>query len=406
MKNLPNTPSLRFPQFSGNWEIKKLGEVAKFSKGKGISKSDIVKDGKIKCIRYGELYTTYGETINEVVSYTNIDSLDLILSEENDVIIPASGETQIDIATASCVLNKGIALGGDLNIIKSANNGVFLSYYLNSSKKNEIANLAQGISVVHLYASQLAILDLNLPTLPEQEKIAGFLTVVDEKLQALKKKKALLEEYKKGIMQRIFSGQLRFKDAHGQPYPDWEVRKLGEVCYKVDRKNKLKEKLPIYSINNQTGFVPQSEQFDGLDSNERGYDISLYKIVEKNTFAYNPARINVGSIGYSGNLSGKVIISSLYVCFKTADYINDNYFNHFLKTQYFNNQVLIKGEGGVRIYLFFENFSEIEINLPCQPEQEKIAEFLGAIDAKIAALQTQLDKTMEWKKGLLQGMFC
>lgn len=95
------------------------------------------------------------------------------MSESNDVIIPASGETQIDIATASCVIKSGIALSGDLNIIKTANNGVFLSYYLNNKKKIEIANLAQGISVVHLYSSQLATLNLNFPSLPEQNKIAN-----------------------------------------------------------------------------------------------------------------------------------------------------------------------------------------------------------------------------------------
>lgn len=151
-----NVPKLRFPEFKGEWERKKLGEVATFSKGKGISKADIIEDGRTECIRYGELYTHYGETIKEIKSKTNIELKDLVLSEANDVIIPASGETQIDIATASCVLKKGIALGGDLNIIKTKNEGVFLSYYLNSRKKYEIANLAQGISVVHLYSSVLA----------------------------------------------------------------------------------------------------------------------------------------------------------------------------------------------------------------------------------------------------------
>lgn len=382
MKNLPHTPSLRFPQFSGNWEIKKLGEVAKFSKGKGISKSDIVKDGKIKCIRYGELYTTYGETINEVVSYTNIDSLDLILSEENDVIIPASGETQIDIATASCVLNKGIALGGDLNIIKSANNGVFLSYYLNSSKKNEIANLAQGISVVHLYASQLAILDLNLPTLPEQEKIAGFLTVVDEKLQALKKKKALLEDYKKGIMQRIFSGQLRFKDALGQPYPDWEVRKLGEVLTigsGKDYKHLGDGDVPVFGTGGFMKYV--------------------------NSFLYDGETVCIGRKGTIDKpfyFFGKLwTVDTLFYTYKFVESLPKFIFFQFQMINW-----LEYNEASGVPSLSKSTIEKIEINLPSLPEQKKIAEFLGAIDAKIAALQNQLDKTREWKKGLLQGMFC
>src|SRR5690606_35080787 len=146
-------PELRFPEFVnvGEWEEKILGDVATFFKGKGISKADIVEDGSLPCIRYGELYTHYNETITKIKSSTNLSTDDLILSQVNDVIIPASGETQIDIATASCVLQDGVALGGDLNIIRTNLNGVFLSYYLNNAKKEDIAQMAQGISVVHLY---------------------------------------------------------------------------------------------------------------------------------------------------------------------------------------------------------------------------------------------------------------
>ena len=176
-----NTPTLRFPEFKEEWENTKLGKVAKFSKGKGISKSEISEYGINECIRYGELYTRYGEVIQDVFSKTNADINKSVVSEANDVIIPASGETQIDIATASCVMKSGVILGGDLNIIKTNKNGVFLSYYLNSKRKLDIANLAQGISVVHLYSSQLALLNLNFPTLPEQQKIATFLTAVDAK---------------------------------------------------------------------------------------------------------------------------------------------------------------------------------------------------------------------------------
>ncbi|ASE61005.1 hypothetical protein CEQ15_05575 [Chryseobacterium indologenes] len=188
-----NVPNLRFPEFTEEWETKKLGDIATFSKGKGISKSDIEENGIIECIRYGELYTHYREVINEIKSKTNVNTSTLVLSEMNDVIIPASGETTIDIATASCVLKSGIALGGDLNIIKTKNNGIFLSYYLNSKKKMEIANLAQGISVVHLYSSQLASLSLSLPKLNEQNRISSFLALLDERIQTQNK---IIEELK------------------------------------------------------------------------------------------------------------------------------------------------------------------------------------------------------------------
>lgn len=199
-------PNYRFPEFKndGDWEERNFDSIATFLKGKGISKADIVDDGKTPCIRYGELYTTYKETIDKVVSYTDIPVKDLVFSKANDVIIPSSGETQLDIATASCVLNDNIALGGDLNIIRSTSNGVFLSYYLNNAKKYEIARMAQGNAVVHLYPHQLKTLNLQLPEINEQQKIANCLSSVDELKVELLNKIEQLKLHKKGLMQGLF----------------------------------------------------------------------------------------------------------------------------------------------------------------------------------------------------------
>jgi len=200
---------------------------------------------------------------------------------------------------------------------------------------------------------------------------------------------SLLRLYKQGILQRLFSQELRFKKSDNEYFPDWAIKKLGEVTFKTGTKNKESIKYPIYSINNKEGFLPQSEQFDGMDSNDRGYDISMYKIITSNTFAYNPARINVGSIGYSGNLNN-VIVSSLYVCFKTTDEINDEYLMVYLKSNDFNKAVLRTVEGGVRNYLFYENFSSIDLPVPSILEQAKIAEFISVIDNKILAIENQI----------------
>lgn len=199
---------IRFKDEDGNdypaWEEKKLGTIAKFTKGRNISKADIDINGEISCIRYGELYTEYGEIIDEVKSKTNIDSKNLVFSEANDVIIPASGETQLDIATASCVMSNGIALGGDLNIIKSPLNGIFLSYYLNSVKKNDIASLAQGNAVVHLYGKELKTLKINVPIIEEQQKIANFLSVIDKQIEKTVSQIDSSKVFKKGLLQKMF----------------------------------------------------------------------------------------------------------------------------------------------------------------------------------------------------------
>ena len=192
---------IRFKQEDGSgypeWEEKRLGDIVTFSKGKGISKSDIELEATNPCIRYGELYTQYGEVIDNIVSHTNLQKEGLVLSEANDVIIPSSGETNIDIATASCVLYDGIILGGDLNIIKSKMNGVFLAYYMNSHLRLEIAKYGQGVSVVHLYSSHLKLLKLLVPSLNEQNKIANSLSAIDDKISVVTSQINKKKEWKK-----------------------------------------------------------------------------------------------------------------------------------------------------------------------------------------------------------------
>lgn len=197
---------LRFKDENGedypDWEEKKLGEIAKFSKGKGISKDDISNEG-FECIRYGELYTTYKEKITTIFSKTSLKVDELVFSQENDIIIPTSGETAVDIATASCVMKNEVAIGGDTTIIKTKENGLFLSYYLNS-QRNKIARLAQGVSVVHLYSSHLKELELTLPNVKEQIKIASFLSAIEMKIEELDKELEIIKEFKKGLLQQMF----------------------------------------------------------------------------------------------------------------------------------------------------------------------------------------------------------
>lgn len=182
-----------------------MGAIGKFHRGKGIAKSDIDEDGKISCIRYGELYTIYNELISEVLSRTNREPEDLVMSEINDVIIPSSGETSIDIAKASCVMQKGVALGGDLNIFRSSENGIFLSYYLNNRKRKDIAALAQGNSVVHLYSQQLKSLEIALPVKEEQDRIANFLVALDSRLKVVSDSIAETCSYRKSLLQQLFN---------------------------------------------------------------------------------------------------------------------------------------------------------------------------------------------------------
>ena len=186
------------------WEVVRLGDICEFLKGKGISKDDLADNG-IPCIRYGELYTIYDEIIQKVVSRTNLDSGELIFSKANDIVLPTSGETAIDICKASCVMIDNVALGGDLNVLRSKQNGAFLSYYINHMAKYDIAKLAQGVSIVHLYASELKSLQIPLPPLAEQEKIAQILGVWDKGISVLKSLIEAKTKRKKALMQRLLT---------------------------------------------------------------------------------------------------------------------------------------------------------------------------------------------------------
>ena len=158
----------------------------------------------------------------------------------------------------------------------------------------------------------------------------------------------------------------------------------------------------MFSVTNDRGFVPQSEQFEGRDM--VGEDIKAYKIIHTNDFAYNPARINVGSIAmYTGERP--CMISSLYVCFKTTKEVNNEWLMQLLKTPKMNYYYNVNGEGGVRVYLFYPNFARIRMSIPNIEEQKKIAKLLNLIDERIATQNKIIDKLQSLIKGINQRVF-
>lgn len=414
-------PKLRFREFDDLWVEKQLSNIATFQKGKGISKADIDENGRLECIRYGELYTTYAELIVNVVSKTNIPESDLILSLYNDVIIPASGESNIDIATASCVLKSGVAYSGDLNIIRTKLNGLFLAYYLSNKKKKDIASLAQGVSVVHLYSSQLKTLKLNLPSLPEQKKIAVFLSGVDKKIEQLSRKKELLEQYKKGVMQKLFSQEIRFKpdqteasdDDNGNDFPEWEEKRLGEISERVSvglatsvteyYTHKSVDSVPIIrNLNIKNGYFDDSDMlylkpsFSSLHPNKR---------VRKGDVITVHTGSNVGlTCVVPDKYDMAQTFTTLIVTPKPKRLFNE-YLNQLLSSDYGNYQALRLVVGGGKGNLNTNDFKLYPVALPNYNEQQKIANYLSAIDEKIEKVANQSTQIQTFKKGLLQQMF-
>ncbi|MDV4314168.1 restriction endonuclease subunit S [Acinetobacter indicus] len=402
-------PKLRFKEFDGDWSPYVLKDFVSFRKGKGISKADISENGINECIRYGELYTTYGQVIDHIHSKTNVSKSECILSKAGDVIIPASGETQIDIATASCVLHDDIILSGDLNILSHEENGSWLAYYLSSAKKLEIAQLAQGNSVVHLYSSQLKDLKINKPSKEEQTKIASFLSNVDEKISQLTQKHELLSQYKQGMMQKLFSQQLRFKADDGSEFGEWEEKPLNHYLYTSKLKNKdLKfSKQEVLSVSGELGVVNQIEL---LGRSYAGVSVAPYSVVEHADIVYTKSPLKSNPYGIIKVNKGKAgIVSTLYAVYKCKDNIYpeliDYYFQSDLKLNHFLKPLVKKGaKNDMKV-----NNDHVLTGIVSFPssleEQTKIANFLSAIDQKIEVVAQQIEQAKTWKKGLLQQMF-
>ncbi|PJI18831.1 restriction endonuclease subunit S [Prevotella intermedia] len=382
---------MRFPEFQGEWQEGRLSDIADLSKGIGISKDQLSADGE-PCILYGELYTKYkSETIKEVISKTNIDNTKLVKSKANDVIIPCSGETAEEIATARCVLKDDILLGGDLNIIRlHGYDGSFMSYQLNGKRKYDIAKVAQGVSVVHLYGEHLKNIKTINPSLNEQKKIANLLSLLDERISTQNKIIEDLKKLKSAIIEIEYSPKTK-TSSH-----------IGDFIVQTSKRNKDNAIQTVLSISNRQGFIQQSEQFENRCV--ASDDTSNYKIVERNDFAFNPARINVGSIARLITFE-KGIVSPMYICFRTKGCATPEYLDYFFESKLFFTEIQKRLEGSVRQCLSYEGLCNIPLPLFSIAVQHKIGKQLFKLTQKIKLETDFLEILHKQKQYLLRQMF-
>ena len=360
-------------------------------KGTGISKDQLSDDGE-PCILYGELYTKYkSETIREVISKTNINNTKLVRSKANDVIIPCSGETAEDIATARCVLNGNILLGGDLNIIRlHGYDGAFMSYQLNGRRKYDIAKVAQGVSVVHLYGEHLKGVKTINPCLEEQKKIAKLLSLLDERIATQNKIIEDLKILKSAIIEMEYSHMTK------------SISHIGDFIEQTSKRNKDSAIQNVLSVSNSQGFIQQSEQFENrIVASD---DTSNYKIVERNDFAFNPARINVGSIARLITFE-RGIVSPMYICFRTKCNLFPEYLDYYFESKQFYTEIQKRLEGSVRQCLSFDGLCNIPLCVPSVEIQRQIGKRLSTLVQEIKLEIDFLELLQKQKKFLLYQMF-
>jgi type I restriction enzyme S subunit len=203
------TGKKRLPGFSGEWKTTNLGTVAEFYHGRGLSKDDLREEGSYKCIHYGQLFTIYKELIREVKNRT-ITNVGYFRSTENDVLMPTSDVTPRGLATASCIKEHGVVLGGGIVVIRFHNgyDGLFFCYFV-TQNRTSILKLVKGSTVFHLYATDLANLEIHFPEYQEQIAISQVLSDMDEEIEALENKLSKYRLIKKGMMQELLTGRKR-----------------------------------------------------------------------------------------------------------------------------------------------------------------------------------------------------
>ena len=377
---MSKTPKLRFKEFSGEWESKRLIDICDKSDrysftggpfGSDLKSEHYTEEG-VQIIQLQNIGD--GKFINENKIYTSEEKANQLIScniYPGEIIIAKMA----DPVARACIIpryrDRYLMASDGIRVVvdKDRYDTIFTLNYINSNyfRKKAIIN-STGATRLRIGLSELKDLTLNVPSKEEQEKIASFFSLIDKKIEKQGEKVEALKDYKKGMMQKIFSKEIRFKDDNGRDYPEWKEKKLGYVIEIKSNRNKNNEVELVLSVSNTKGFIKQSDQFE--DRVVASSDISNYKIVKKDDFAFNPARINVGSIARLKSYN-EGVISPMYICFRCIDTLTYDYLEYFLRTNYFDKQMKNKLEGSVRQTLSADALCEILINLPCVDEQKR-----------------------------------
>ncbi len=419
MKN----PKVRFKDSNGqdfpDWESKTFEETFESLNNNTFSRDMLnYENGIAKNIHYGDILVEYGaicDVQRDKIPYVNEDySVDKFNALKNgDVVFADTAEDEtVGKSIELFNINSEKIISGLHTMAcrpKSKYAPKFLGYYTNSQAfHNQLFPYMQGIKVTSINRKNIANTKISIPCLEEQKKIAEFLSAVDEVVTHTERELQNLQTQKKAVMQSIFSQKVRFKDANGQDYPNWESKKLGDISTRVKRKNKNNETDIPLTIASQYGLIDQRDFFNKVVASK---DMSNYYLLKKGEYAYNKSYSNgfdFGSIKRL-NLYECGALSSLYICFAINDKYNSDFFEKYFDSLKWYDDVRKMCSEGARnhglLNISPDDFFNAKIPVPCLEEQEKIAEFLTAFDVAITKTARELELYRTLKKGLLQQLF-
>lgn len=401
-KEKRRVPKLRFPGFTEDWEQRKLSDVLIERNEQQVETREYPLMSFVQGLGVtpkGERYDRSFLVLDQSKKYKRTELGDFIYSS-NNLETGSIGINKTGKAVISPVYSifQGVSIGDSQFIGIMSLLPRFIA---------KMIRFRQGVVYGQWRIHETDFLDISvlIPSVDERTKITQLILSIEELITLHQRKLDNLKLKKKALLQKLFP-------KNGDRYPElrfpgftdaWEQRKLSDITYLSGIKNKENKPYESYSISNEFGFIPQAEQFENGGTMQTA-DKSMYYIVSQNSFAYNPARINVGSIGYYDK-PDNVIVSSLYEVFKTTDIVNDKFLWHWFKSNQFNRLIGKYQEGGVRLYFYYDKLCKGTMGLPAINEQNKISNLLDDLDMYITLHQRKLDHLQLQKKALLQQIF-
>lgn len=404
-----SAPKLRFKEFDGDWPELKLKDLVKsLDAGVSVNSEDIEPQSneysvlKTSCISSGYFDVSERKRVLQVTEITRLKEPVLensILMSRMNTPLLVGMNAYVSKAPERTFLPDRL---WQLKINEEKTFTRWLAFYLGSDQGlNQIRDLASGTSnsMKNITKSDVMNLGLFVPSKEEQTKIASFLSAVDEKISQLTQKHQLLSQYKQGMMQKLFSQQIRFKADDGSEFSEWSFSKLNNYINESKDKSKYQDEYDVLT-SSRKGLIKQTEYFE--DSRLADRDNIGFNIIKQNEITYRSRSddglffFNLNKLGITG------IISTYYPVINMKN--SDNRFFHaylnFHKHEYVKYAV-----GTSQLVLSLNELRNMKFYIPCLAEQTKIANFLSSIDQKIEVTAQQIEQAKQWKKGLLQQMF-
>lgn len=388
-----NVPELRFPEFGGEWEEKKLNDLGKYKKSYTFSRAK-EGSGKYKHVHYGDIHTKLPSIIKEASILPSItEEKNFSVVEKGDLIFADASEDYEDLGKATMVDfdDTNVISGLHTHLFRPNENIIphFLIYYTETQRyKRHIKREGNGISVLGISKTNLGKLLTFLPSIQEQQKIGDFFSKLDRQIELEEKKLALLEEQKKGYMQKIFSQKLRFKDENGNDYPEWEEKELKDIS----------TYLPSKRNSNSSEVGDTKNQYAVYDANEEIFKDSNYDSY-KPYISILKDGAGVGRISLRGEKTS-VISTMGYIHNYEVDLL---YLFYLMKTLDFRKYII----GSTIPHLYYKDYSNEQVFVSTSfAEQQKIGGFLAKLEKRIVSKKLKVCELKKQKQSLLGKLFC